>query len=149
MQLSGSGFATSQYRHYGIVADANSASDGNNTKFTYVSNNLGHTLFKQMNLYLNSIVSAQTNTYAYQAFFETLLIYNHNRDEGETLLALQGWVNYFNVEEVLTRTANDGDQVTTVGWHHNETTPLKTAIKPFYGNKIVVMHGPPTEEWRA
>ena len=34
-----------------------------------------------MNMYLNGIVmSAQTNTYAYQAFFETLLIYNH--DEG-------------------------------------------------------------------
>ena len=54
----------------GIVADANSASDGTNTKFLYVTNNLGHTNFKQINLYLNGIVmSTQTNTYAYEAFF--------------------------------------------------------------------------------
>ena len=45
----------------GFVADANSASDGNN---------IGHTLFKQMNLYPNGIVmSAQRHTYAYEAFF--------------------------------------------------------------------------------
>ena len=123
----------------GIVQDANSASDNNNTKFTYDTNNLGHTLFKEMNLYLNGIVmSAQTNTYAYHAFFETLL--NYNRDERETLLAPRGWVNYFNVGEVLAKTANDDDQITTVGWRHNKTTPLKTATKPFYGNKLMVMH---------
>ena len=59
----------------GIVAYAN------NTKFLYVTNNLGHTMFKQMNLYLNGIVmSTQTNQYVYEAFFETLL--NYNRDKG-------------------------------------------------------------------
>ena len=58
---------------YAIMADANSASDGTNTKFTYITNNIGHTLFKQMNLHLNGIVnSAQTNTYAYSTFLETL-----------------------------------------------------------------------------
>ena len=39
----------------GIVADPNSALDGNNTTFNYVINNIGHTLFKQMNLSLNGI----------------------------------------------------------------------------------------------
>ena len=58
----------------GIVAVANAASDANNTRFVYVANNLGHTLFKQMNLRFNStLMSEQTDTYAYNAFLETLL----------------------------------------------------------------------------
>ena len=94
----------------GIVADANLASKNDNTKFLYVTNNIIYTLFKQMNLYL----SAQTNTYAYEAFCETLLNYNH--EEGETLLAPQGWVNDLNVEELLTRTSGVNDVLTTAGW---------------------------------
>ena len=74
--------------------------DGTNTRWTYVTNNVGHTLCKQMNLYLNGMVmSAQTNMYAYQAFLETLLNYMH--DEGETLLVPQGWVNYLDVAPSL------------------------------------------------
>ena len=48
----------------GIMADTNaSLSDQTNTRFTYVTNNIGHTLLKQMNLYMNGIVmSVQTNT---------------------------------------------------------------------------------------
>ena len=47
-----------------IMADTNaSLSDRTNTRFTFVTNNIGHTLLKQMNLYMNGIVmSAQTNT---------------------------------------------------------------------------------------
>ena len=123
----------------GIVANTNHASDANNTKHLYVTNNIGHTLFKQMNLYLNGIViSAQTNTYAYDAFFETLL--NYNRDEGETLLTPQGWVNYFNVEENLTRKGRFNDVNTTDGWQHNQSNPLKTATMPIRGNNRVIMH---------
>ena len=49
----------------GIVADVNAASHGDNTRFVYVTNNLGHTLFKQMNLRFNStLMSEQTDTYA-------------------------------------------------------------------------------------
>ena len=64
----------------GIVADPNTASDANNTRFVYVTNNLGHTLFKHMNLRFNgTLMREQTDTYAYNAFLETLL--NYNRDE--------------------------------------------------------------------
>ena len=106
------------------------------------TNNLGHTLFKKMNLYLNGVVmSTQTNQYAYQAFFETLL--NYNRDEGETLLAPQGWVSDFNVEESLARTRANNEVITTVGWGYNESPPLKTATKPFYGNNRIIMHSGP------
>lgn len=33
----------------GVMADASSASDANNTKFTYVVNNIAHSIFKQIN----------------------------------------------------------------------------------------------------
>ena len=115
-------------------------SDGSNTRWTYVTNNIRHTILKQMNLYLNGIVMSaqtQTNTYAYQAFLETLL--NYMRDEGETLLAPQGWVNYLDVAPSLAMDAVDDDQITAAGWQHNQTNPLKdataifvTRIKSFY-----------------
>ena len=117
-----------------IVPDANLASDGNNTKFIYVTNNLGHTLFKQLNLHLKAILtSAQTNTYAYQALFENLL--NYNRDEEEKLLAPQGWVNYLNVEEGLAKMGNDSDIITTVGWRHNERASQD-------GHQTLLQHDP-------
>jgi len=79
----------------GIVADANAASDANNTKFTYAVSNLAHTLFKQINVRFNgTLMTEHTDTYAYTAFLQTLL--NYSRDDGETLLAPQGWVNLLN-----------------------------------------------------
>jgi len=56
----------------GIIADANSASDANNTKFTYAVNNLGHSIFKQINLRFNgALMTEQTDTYAYDAVSST------------------------------------------------------------------------------
>ena len=58
----------------------------------YVTPNLAHNLFKQINVRLNgTLISPQTDTYAYKAFFETLL--NYDRDDGETILKPQGWIN--------------------------------------------------------
>ena len=77
----------------GIVADTNSASDANNTKFVY---NLAHTIFKQISLRFNgALMSEHTDTYAYSAYFQTLL--NYHRDDGETLLQPLGWVDFLNV----------------------------------------------------
>ena len=133
----------------GIVADANAPSDANNTRFVYVTNNLGHTLFKQMNLRFNgTLMSEQTDKYAYNAFLETLL--NYNRDEGETLLAPQGWVNYLNVTEHLTAGGAAYDICTTNGWGHGDATPLKTATVPFYNhNKATLIVHPHLEAFRT
>ena len=61
----------------GIEGDANAASDRDDTRFVYVTNNLGHTLFKQMNLRFNgTLMSEQIDTYAYNVFLETVLNYN-------------------------------------------------------------------------
>ena len=118
----------------GIVADANAASDANNTKFTYAVNNLAHTIFKQINVRFNgTLMTEQTDTYAYSAYLQTLL--NYNQDDGETLLARQGWVNFLNVWPTLTSGADD--ICTLVGSRHNETHLLKTLTVPFYGNNVV------------
>ena len=61
----------------GIVADDNEASDSTNTRLVYVQ------------WYW---MSTQMNTNTYSAFLETLL--NYNQDEGEALLAPQGWLKY-------------------------------------------------------
>ena len=109
----------------GIVADDNAASDGDDTKFVYAVNNLAHTLFKQINLRFNgTLMTEQTDTYAYSAFFQTLL--NYNRDDGETLLQPQGWVNFMNVIPTLAATGVNDDISTTQGWAHGDTNALKT-----------------------
>ena len=65
----------------GISADANAASDANDTRFVYAVNNLAHTLFKQINLRFNgTLMTEQTDTYAYSAYFQTLL--NYHCDDG-------------------------------------------------------------------
>ena len=54
--------------------------------------NLAHSLFKQISVRLNNtLISLQTDTYAYKALFDTVL--NHDRDDGETILRPQGWYN--------------------------------------------------------
>ena len=57
-----------------LVGDADSASDEDDTKFVYMTNNLGHMIFKQMNVRLNgTLMSNQTDTSVYTAFMETLI----------------------------------------------------------------------------
>ncbi|CAH3183117.1 unnamed protein product [Porites lobata] len=119
----------------GIVADANSASDANNTKFTYAVNNLAHTIFKQINVRFNgTLMTEQTDTYAYSAYLQTLL--NYSQDDGESLLAPQGWVNFLNVAPTLT--SGGGDDISTLaGYLHNNDNLLKTLTTPFRGNNVV------------
>ena len=84
-----------------VVADEN----------TFLVNNIGHSLFKQISVRLNNtLISPQTDTYHYKAYLETLL--NFNRDDGETILKPQGWVNYVNWPNA--RTAN---QLNVAGPH--------------------------------
>ena len=76
---------------------------------TFLVNNIAHSLFKQISVRLNNtLISPQTDTYHYKAYLETLL--NFNRDDGETILKPQGWVNYANWPNALT--ANQLDNAT-------------------------------------
>ncbi|CAH3187377.1 unnamed protein product [Porites lobata] len=120
----------------GIVADENAASNANNTKFTYAVNNLVHTIFKQINVRFNgTLMTEQTDTYAYSAYLQTLL--NYSQDDGETLLAPQGWVNFLNVTPTLAAAGVNDDICTTNGYGHGNSHLLKTLTVPFYGNNVV------------
>ena len=64
-------------------------------------NKFAHTLFKQINMRLNStLISPQTDTYHLRAFIEMVL--NYDRDDGETILTPAAWYNNIN-------TYNDGE----------------------------------------
>ena len=45
-------------------------------------------------------------------------------------------MNYLNVVDYLTKATNDSDIITTDGWQHNESTPLK---KIFYNKNWVIL----------
>lgn len=61
-------------------------------KAIWPTNNLAHTLFKQINVRFNgTLISPQTDTYHYKSYIETLT--NYDRDDGETILQPQGWYN--------------------------------------------------------
>ena len=94
----------------GLSADETGPSDANNTKYVFCVNNFGHSLFNQMNVSFNGVLmTEQSNAYQQKAYLETLQ--NYNRQEGETTLAAQGWVNELNVRDSLTPTnvANDDE----------------------------------------
>ena len=120
----------------GFVVDGAGGSDANNTRFLYAVNNIGHSLFKQMNLRFNgALMSEQTDMYAYKAFIETIL--NYDRHEGDTLLAPQGWVNQLNVVPRLQAAGVNDDISTTAEWLHNSAQPLKTATVKFHSGQVV------------
>ena len=62
------------------------------TSTIFLANNFAHSLFKQISVrFNNTLISPQTDTYAYKALIDTVL--NFDRDDGETILKPQGWVN--------------------------------------------------------
>ena len=74
----------------------------------WVTNNLSHTLFKQISMRLNgTLISPQTDTYHYKAYLETLL--NYNREDGETVLKPQGWFNQLDFPVEWTANNTDTD----------------------------------------
>ena len=115
----------------GVSSAEGAASDANNSKYIYCVNNFGHSLFNQMNVSFNGVMmTEQSHAYHQKAYLETL--HNYNRQEGETLLAPQGWVNELNVREELTpqNAAND-DEPNPTEW--NGKTGLKALTKRLLG----------------
>ena len=100
----------------GVSSGEGAASDGNNSKYIYCVNNFGHSLFNQMNVSFNGVMmTEQSNAYHQKAFLETLQ--NYTRQEGDTTLAPQGWVNELNVRNKLTPTnATNDDEPNPSAW---------------------------------
>ena len=79
----------------------------------WVTNNLAHTIIKQIDLQLNGTLnSPQSDTYHYKAYIEDLL--NFNREDGKTVLAPQGWFNAVDFPPQWTATNTDS------GTPHND-----------------------------
>ena len=100
----------------GVSSTEGSVSDGNNSKYIYCVNNFAHSIFSQMNLSFNGVLmTEQSNAYHQKAYLETLQ--NYNCQEGETLLAPQGWVNELHVRDKLTPTnAGNNDEPNPNAW---------------------------------
>ena len=115
----------------GVSSAEGAPSDANNSKYIYCVNNFGHSLFNQMNLSFNGVMIEQNTAYHQKAFLETLL--NYSRQEGETTLALQGWVNELNIKASLTPTnAGNDDEPNPNAW--NGKTGLKALTSRVLGN---------------
>ena len=84
-------------------------SDATTTNNTSIANNFAHTIIKQFNVKFNGILlTEQTNLYHYLSYFATLL--NYSLEEGDSLLAPQGWVNgALNADAQLSVAASDTD----------------------------------------
>ena len=63
------------------------------------------------------LMTEQTNTYHYRAYLETLL--NYTREEGETKLAPQGWVNALHLINEMGATGANSDIPTAANWAGN------------------------------
>ena len=58
----------------------------------WVTNNVAHTIIKQIDLRLNgTLISPQSDTYHYKAYLKTSM--NFNREDEKTVLRPQGWFN--------------------------------------------------------
>ena len=115
----------------GISSGEGAASDANNSRYVYCVNNFGHSLFNQMNVSFNGVLMTEQSTaYHQKAYLETLL--NFNRQEGETTLAAQGWVNELNVkEELVPQNAANDDEPNPTNW--NGKTGLKALTSSLLG----------------
>ena len=109
-----------------------------------LANNLVHTFFKQINVKLNgTLISPQTDTYHLKAVIEAVL--NHDRDDGNTILAPEGWYNSLDVPD-----DGDADELTANMFDnaipHNDFGALsdekKAMVKPrtqFLGGRRVTL----------
>ena len=100
-------------------------------------NNLAHTLFKQINVRLNStLISPQTDTYHLRAFIETVL--NYDRDDGVTILAPASWYN-----EINTIDDGEGDDMTPNRFNptHNDYEALSEGRKNMIQSRLKFLHG--------
>ena len=98
--------------HTGLKMPTSRAiSDANDTRNCVIVNNFAHTIIKQFNVKFNGILlTEQTNLYHYLSYFATLL--NYSLQEGESLLAPQGWVNgALNADAEITVATADSDKI--------------------------------------
>ena len=99
----------------------------------WVTNNLAHTIIKQITMRLNgTLISPQTDTYPYKAYFEPLL--NYNREHGDTLLKPQRW--FTALDHLAQWTANNTDTTCNYGQGHTDYRDLSANHKKALATSI-------------
>ena len=93
----------------------------------FPAQNLCHTMIKQCSVTFNgTLISSQTDTYPYKAYFETLI--NNDRLDGETLLPLQGF-QQDGLDVATPLTANNLDDATPHANYRALSATQKAAVK--------------------
>ena len=104
----------------------NNGANLTNVNKLWATNNLAHTIIKQIDLGLNgTLISPQSDTYHYKAFLETLL--NYTREEGRTLLRDQGWFDGLDFPPQWTD--NNTDTAANAGLGHDDYQALSANQK--------------------
>ena len=119
-----------------------------------LANNLAHTLCRQISVKLNgTLLGPQTDNYHHQAYIETLL--NYDRDDGEDLLAAQGWYNCLEVADdgvanTTQFTANrlDPTNAAYAALNQGLKNVVDARVKFFGGNQIALRFTPHLEAFR-
>ena len=90
----------------------------------FLVNNLAHSMIKQFVVRLNgTLISPHTDNYSYKAYLETLL--NFDREDGETLLRPQGWVNAIDLPQVMIKTGSSDFTPLKTSWTDNQKAAHK------------------------
>ena len=123
-------------------------SDGNPIKTTddlFLVNNLPHSMIKQFAVRLNgTLINPHTDTYPYKAMFETIL--NYHREDGETILRPQGWVNALDLPKTWVKTTTGNMDIKVSTWSSNQKAGfnlLKEEFGRYFNdtdNKLLEVH---------
>lgn len=117
-----------------------------------LANNLAHTLFRQIVVRLNgTLLSPQTDTYHYQAFFDTLL--NHNKEDVEDILAPTGFYDCLDVPsrgdgDAPTADQNNPTHADYVALPEDHKRLVNFRVKFLGGNKVTMRFTPSLEVFR-
>ena len=108
-------------------------------------NNIAHAIFKQINVRLNgTLISPQTDIYHHKAFIDTVL--NNDRDNGETILKPEGWINGLTIRDQSddAKTANQLDTTHDdyEALPEDERNWIKARTKFLDGNRIILRFKP-------
>ena len=98
---------------------------------TWLASNAFHTIIKQPSVYLNgTLITEQTDTYAYKAYLETIM--NYDKEAAETYLEPQGF--YSAMDHTPEITANNINTTANAGAGHNDYQALSSEAKKAFTN---------------
>ena len=124
--------------------------DGNNLAQAtriHLANNLAHTIFRQITVRLNgTLISPMTDTYHLLAMIQTML--DNDKQDGEDLLAPQGWYNCFDVPDDVTANQNNPAHADHAALGDDQKKFILSRVKFLDGNQVRLRFTPNLEIFR-